>query len=305
MNYEHKPVLLKSVINFLNIQKKDGVWVDATLGLGGHSEEILKKITKGSLLIGIDRDKESLEIAGKRLESYKNFIPVHSNFKDLDIVLQQNNITEIDGILFDLGFSSYQIEKKARGFSFMLDNNLDMRMDNTQKLTADYVVNHYSEKELDKIIKEYGEDRNHKKIARAIINNRPIKTTKQLADIAIKINKIKQKIHPATRLFQAIRIEVNDELDSLKQGLIKALKFLKKGSRIAVISFHSLEDRIVKQFFLRESKDCICEDKRIICNCGHKKVLKILTKKPIVADENEIKENPRARSALFRVAEKI
>jgi 16S rRNA (cytosine1402-N4)-methyltransferase len=187
----------------------------------------------------------------------------------------------------------------------MLDYNLDMRMDNTQKLTAYYVVNYYSEKELDKIIKEYGEDRNHKKLARAIINNRPIKTTKQLADIAIKVNKVKQKIHPATRLFQAIRIEVNDELDSLKNGLIKALKFLKKGSRIVVISFHSLEDRIVKQFFLRESKDCICEDKRIICNCGHKKVLKILTKKPILADENEIKENPRARSALLRAGEKI
>jgi|DewCreStandDraft_4_1066084.scaffolds.fasta_scaffold02252_10 16S rRNA (cytosine1402-N4)-methyltransferase len=305
MNYEHKPVLLNAVISFLNIQKKDGVWVDATLGLGGHSEEILKKITKGSLLIGIDRDKESLEIARKRLEVYKNFIPVHSDFKDLDIVLEQNNITEIDGVLFDLGFSSYQIEKKERGFSFMLDYNLDMRMDNTQKLTAYYVVNYYSEKELDKIIKEYGEDRNHKKLARAIINNRPIKTTKQLADIAIKVNKVKQKIHPATRLFQAIRIEVNDELDSLKNGLIKALKFLKKGSRIVVISFHSLEDRIVKQFFLRESKDCICEDKRIICNCGHKKVLKILTKKPILADENEIKENPRARSALLRAGEKI
>lgn len=305
MSYEHKPVLLNETIYFLDIHNRDGVWVDATLGTGGHSAAILKKITPASLLIGIDCDAESIKIAGERLKNYKNFIPVHSNFRNLDIVLAQNKIEVIDGIIFDLGFSSYQIEKSGRGFSFLKDENLDMRMDVRGKLSADYVVNHYSEKELDKLIKIYGEDRNHRKLARAIIKNRPIKSTKQMAEIAIKINREEHRIHPATRLFQAIRIEVNDELNSLKEGLTKALKFLKKRAKIVVISFHSLEDRIVKHFFNQESKDCICEDKSIICNCGHKKVLKILTRKPVAAQENEIKDNPRARSAHLRAAEKI
>lgn len=305
MNYEHKPVLLDASINFLNIQDRDGVWVDTTLGLGGHSEAILKKITLGSLLIGIDQDAESIEIASRRLKDYKNFIPVYSNFRNLDIILAQNKVEEIDGIIFDMGISSYQIEKSGRGFSFLTNDKIDMRMDIRQKLSADYVVNHYSEKKLDRVIKEYGEDRNHKKLAKAIIDSRPIRTTKQLAEIAMKINKKERRIHPATRLFQAIRIEVNDELNSLKEGLTKAIKFLRKRARIVVITFHSLEDKIVKQIFYRESRDCICENKRLVCNCGHKKVLKILTKKPVIPDENEIRNNPRARSAHLRVAEKI
>jgi len=305
MKYEHTPVLLNEAIDFLNIRNRDGIWVDATLGLGGHSGAILKKITPGSFLIGIDRDGESIEIAADRLKSYKNFIPVHSNFRNLDVVFRQNNVNEIDGIIFDLGFSSFQIEKPGRGFSFMADEKPDMRMDGEQKLTADYVINNYSEKELDRIIKEYGEDRNHKKLARIIVNNRPIKTTKQLAELAMRINRNERRIHPATRLFQAIRIEVNDELNSLKEGLEKALKFSRKGARIVVISFHSLEDKIVKQFFSLESKDCICEDKRFPCTCGHKKVLKIITKKPVMAEEKDVKMNPRARSARLRVAEKI
>ncbi len=305
MSYEHKPVLLNTVIDYLNIQNKTGIWIDATLGTGGHSEAILKKITRNSMLIGIDADKESIEIATQRLKNYNNFIPVHSNFRNLDVVLEQKKILEIDGILFDLGFSSLQIEKPDRGFSFLTDEKLDMRMNTEQKLSADYVVNNYSEKELDKIIKEYGEDRNHKKLARLIVKNRPIQSTKQLAEIAIKVNRKERRIHPATRLFQAIRIEVNDELNALKEGLIKVLKFLRKGARIAVISFHSLEDKIVKQFFMQESKDCICENKRFTCICGHKKVLKIITKKPVMADKKEIIDNPCARSARLRVAEKI
>lgn len=305
MNYKHIPVLLNETIEFLNIQNKKGIWVDATLGMGGHSEAILKKITPDSLLIGIDCDKESIEIAKEHLKSYKNFIPVHSNFRDIDIVFAKNNIKEIDGIIFDLGFSSYQLEKSGRGFSFFSDDKLDMRLDKSRDLTADYVVNYYSERRLDKIIKEYGEDRNHRRLAKLIVQNRPIKTTSELAEIAVKINKREHRIHPATRLFQAIRIEVNDELNSLKIALYKTLKFLKSKARIIVISFHSLEDRIVKNFFLKESKDCICEDKRIICRCGHKKVLKILTRKPVLASEKEIQDNPHSRSAKLRAAEKI
>ncbi|MCX8093391.1 MAG: 16S rRNA (cytosine(1402)-N(4))-methyltransferase RsmH [Candidatus Goldbacteria bacterium] len=305
MNYPHQPVLLNQTIEFLNIQNKDGVWVDATLGLGGHSEEILKRITPDSLLIGIDCDEESIEIAKKRLKHYKNFIPVHSNFKDLDIILAENKVREIDGIIFDLGFSSYQIEKSGRGFSFLVDEKLDMRLDKRQGLSADYIINHYSKEELDKIIKEYGEDKNHKRLAELIFKNRPVRTTKELAEIAIRVNKKEKRIHPATRLFQAIRIEVNNELNVLEIGLIKTLRYLKSGARMAVISFHSLEDRIVKNFFQKESRDCICENKKMICNCGHKKVLKILTKKPVMADKDMIKINPRARSAHLRVAEKI
>ncbi|MCX7698274.1 MAG: 16S rRNA (cytosine(1402)-N(4))-methyltransferase RsmH [Candidatus Goldbacteria bacterium] len=305
MNYPHQPVLLNQTIEFLNIKNKDGVWVDATLGLGGHSEEILKRITPGSLLIGIDCDEESIEIARKRLKHYKNFIPVHSNFKDLDIILAENKVNEIDGIIFDLGFSSYQIEKSGRGFSFLVNEKLDMRLDKRQDLSAYYIINHYSKDELDKIIKEYGEDKNHRRLAELIVKNRPIRTTKELAEIAIRVNKKEKRIHPATRLFQAIRIEVNNELDVLEIGLRKALRYLKSGARIAVISFHSLEDRIVKNFFQKESKDCICENKKMICNCNHKKVLKILTKKPVMADKDMIKTNPRARSAHLRVAEKI
>jgi 16S rRNA (cytosine1402-N4)-methyltransferase len=305
MNYEHNSVLLNEAIDFLNIQDRDGIWVDATLGLGGHSEAILKKITPGSLLIGIDRNGESVEIAAGRLRPHKNFITAHSNFRHMDVVFKQNNVNEIDGIIFDLGFSSFQIEKPGRGFSFMTDEKPDMRMDGEQELTADYVINNYSEKELDRIIKEYGEDRNHRKLARIIVNSRPIKSTKQLAELAVRINRNERRIHPATRLFQAIRIEVNDELNSLKEGIEKALKFSGKGARIVVISFHSLEDKIVKQFFSLESKDCICENKRFPCTCGHKKVLKIITKKPVVAKEKEQEENRRARSARLRAAEKI
>ncbi len=305
MSSEHKSVLLNKVIDFLNIQNKDGIWVDATLGPGGHSEAILKKITPGSFLIGIDCDEESVEIAKQRLKNYKNFTPVHSNFRDIDIILAENKVREIDGIIFDLGFSSYQIEKPGRGFSFLTDEKLDMRMDKRRDLSAHYVVNYYSEKKLDKIIKEYGEDKNHRFLAKLIVKNRPIETTRELAEIATKVNKKERRIHPATRLFQAIRIEVNDELNCLKEGLDKTLKFLKNKARIVVISFHSLEDKIVKNFFQRESKDCICEDKRIICRCGHKKALKILTKKPVMADKNEVQDNPRARSAHLRVAEKI
>lgn len=304
-NFSHKSVLLKESISYLNVKDREGIWVDATLGLGGHTEEILKNLKSNSKVIGIDCDEESLNLAVSRLKGFNNFIPVKGNFKDIDIILEKLNIKEIDGILYDLGVSTLHFEKAERGFSFLKEAKLDMRLDRENKLTAFDIVNYYSEDEIARIIKEYGEERYYKKIARAIIKGRPINTTLELLEIIKKVKKDREKINPATRVFQALRIAVNSELDNLKISLEKVLKYIKKGGRMVIISFHSLEDRIVKEFFKKESSDCICENKKMQCICGHKKTIRIITKKPIIPETYEIKENPRARSAKLRAAEKI
>lgn len=304
-NYFHKPVLLKEVIYYLNVERKKRIWVDATLGLGGHSKAILEKIDKDSKLIGIDCDEETLNIAVKNLSNYKNFIPVKGNFKEIDLILKKINVDKIDGILYDLGVSSLHFEKADRGFSFMKNAILDMRVDRTSNITAYDIVNKYSFSQLNYIIKEYGEERQAKKIAEEIIKSRPINTTLELVEVIKKIKRKKGKINPATKVFQAIRIAVNNELENLKQSLERIIELLNPEARIVVISFHSLEDRIVKKFFEREANDCICKNIKVPCICGHKRTLKILTKKPILPDDAEIKENVRARSAKLRSAERL
>ena len=303
--YFHKPVLLKEVLHYLNIERKKGIWVDATLGLGGHSKAILERIDKDSKLIGIDCDEESLNIAIKNLSGYKNFVPLKGNFKEIDLMLKKIGINKIDGILYDLGVSSLHFEKADRGFSFMKNATLDMRLDRTSNLTGYDIVNKYSYSQLNYIIKEYGEERQAKKIAAEIIKSRPINTTLELVEVIKRVKKNKERINPATKVFQAIRIAVNNELKNLKQSLERVVKLLNPGARIVVISFHSLEDRIVKKFFEKEAIDCICENKKMPCTCGHIRTLKILTKKPILPDDTEIKENIRARSAKLRSAERL
>ncbi len=286
----HKSVLLEESTNLL-LGNGGNLYVDCTVGLGGHTKAILERNPK-AFVIGIDRDPYALEIAKKNLYKFEGrFVLYHANYRDLDIVLSEEGIDKVDGFLFDLGVSMLQI-RSSRGFSFQRDDPLDMRMNPEDSKTAYQVVNYYTQKDLEKIIREYGEERQAKKIAQAILlyrSKKPIETTAELANIVLSIvPKKHSKIHPATKTFQAIRIEVNDELKSLELALEKTIPFLKSSSRIVVISFHSLEDRIVKSFFKR-----------------HAKTLKSLTKKPIVPTMKEIKENPASRSAKLRAGEKI
>ncbi|ABP66531.1 S-adenosyl-methyltransferase MraW [Caldicellulosiruptor saccharolyticus DSM 8903] len=306
--YEHIPVLLEESTSYL-VTKPDGIYVDATFGLGGHSKKILEKLSSNGFLVAIDKDEEAIELGKEKFKKCNNIKIVHSPFSRLDEVLNFLKIDKIDGILFDLGVSSLQLDKPERGFSYNSDSFLDMRMDKTSKLTAYDVVNKYSEKELERIIREYGEERYAKKIAKEIVKRReqkPITTTKELNDL---INSVvprpKDGSNPAKRTFQAIRIEVNGELEEIKVALEKSIRFLKSGGRICVISFHSLEDRIVKEFFKYHSLECICPKDIPVCVCGKKKELNILTKKPITPTKEEIERNKRSHSAKLRVAEKI
>lgn len=300
----HIPVMKSQVLDYL-ITKKKGIYLDCTLGGGGHSEEIIKKIYPNGLLISLDQDIEALEFSRERLKHYQDkVIIIKSNFSDLKAILQELGIREVSGILFDLGLSSYQINDKSRGFSFLEDNLLDMRMDLSKSLNARDIVNKYSEKDLWGIFSKYGEERYSRSIARAIVKERKngeIKTTKHLAKIITNIyakhSTKRWYIHPATRVFQALRIEVNNELEILKIALENAISHLELKGRICVISYHSLEDRIAKQTFKIMAK------KENINLKGYG--VKILTKKPLYPSENEIKENRRSRSAKMRVAEKI
>lgn len=290
MKIYHKSIMVDKVLEFLNIQPGK-IFVDCTLGEGGHSFEILKACKGKCTVIGIDADPEIIEVARERLKDYPNFIAVNRRFSDLNEILRELKIEKVDGFLFDLGISSYHLDRPDRGFSFRFDAPLDMRMDRNGELTAEYVVNRYSKKDLERILREYGEEPFAKRIANSIIKNRPIKTTKELVEVISKVYPRKYKnsrIHFATRTFMAIRIEVNRELQELQKALLKSLDFLNQGGRIVVITFHSLEDRIVKRFF-KENEG---------------KGLKILTKKPLYPNEEEIFENPRARSAKLRAAEK-
>lgn len=302
MNF-HTPVMCSQVLNYL-ITKKMGIYLDCTLGGGGHSEEIIKTIYPDGLLIGLDQDIEALEFAREKLKDYQDkVIIVKSNFTDLKILLQDLGYKKVTGILFDLGLSSHQVDNKCRGFSFLEDNLLDMRMDLSKQFNARYVVNTYSEKELWNIFSKYGEERFSRSIARLIVRereNKQIETTKQLAklvtDVYARYKRNRWHIHPATRVFQALRIEVNDELNALKRALEEAVTMLEPQGRICIISYHSLEDRIAKHTF----KEMANKD-----NLKLNAYVRILSKKPIYPSENEIRENPRARSAKMRVAEKI
>ena len=305
---KHIPVLLKEAVELLNC-KSGGVYVDCTVGAGGHAERLLELSSPDGIVIGIDQDDEILKIAEERLKRFGDRIRlIHGNFSDIKGIMKDERA---DAILFDLGASSYQLLDKERGFSFMYDAPLDMRMDKKAETTAADIVNKLSERELSELIFKYGEERFAKRIASFIVKEReknPIATTLQLSDIvkkAIPARFHPRDIHPATSTFQALRIAVNRELDVLEKGLLDAIEILRPNGRVCAISFHSLEDRIVKRTFQRLAKGCICPPKIPVCQCGIKPSIKIITKKPVTPDEKEIKDNPRARSAKLRAAERL
>jgi len=309
MDYTHKSVLLDESINGLNI-KPDGIYVDATLGGGGHTYEILKQLTTGKV-IGIDQDDYAISKASEKLKEFKNFIPVRNNFHNIDEILKELNIDKIDGIIFDLGVSSFQLDIPERGFSYNYDMPLDMRMDKSQTTTARHIVNGYEENELVRILRDYGEESWAARIAKFIVQERElefIETTGQLVSIIKKAipKQVRQDgSHPAKRTFQAIRIEVNKELEILENTMKDAVEHLNIGGKICVITFHSLEDRIIKNTFVDLNKDCICPPEFPQCICNHRRKLKIITKKPIVPSQDEITENNRARSAKLRIGERM
>ena len=310
MEYRHYSVLLNECINALNI-RPDGIYVDGTLGMGGHSEQIAKRLCTGRL-IAIDRDRTALERAGERLAPYADRITfVHGNFRELPRLLKEAGVEKADGMLFDLGVSSPQLDEAERGFSYMADAPLDMRMDTGESLTAWNVVNEWPEEKLKRILYDFGEERYAPRIAAAIAEkrgNRPINTTAELVDVirgAMPAAALREKQHPAKRSFQAIRIAVNDELDSVSELMENATEYLAPGGRLAVISFHSLEDRIVKNAIASREHGCTCPRDFPVCTCGFKQTLKSVTRKPILPSEAELAENPRSRSAKLRVAERI
>ena len=291
--------------------RPDGIYLDGTLGGAGHSYEIASRLTTGRL-IGLDRDEVALAAARERLKPFSDRVTlVHSNFQALSAVLDDLGIAKVDGMLFDLGVSSPQLDDKERGFSYMADAPLDMRMDRSEGLTAYDVVNTYDQESLKRILYTYGEERYAPKIAAAIVKRRaekPIETTLELAEIiraAMPPQALREKQHPAKRSFQAIRIAVNDELTAVERMLASAIDRLNPGGRLAVITFHSLEDRLVKSAMQEAAKGCICPKEFPVCVCGRTPKVKILTRHPIVADEAELAENPRARSAKLRVVERI
>lgn len=310
MELSHKPVLLEECLEALAI-RPEGTYLDGTLGRAGHSLEIVKRLTTGRL-IGIDQDAAAIEAARVRLADYMDKVTlVRSNFSHLGEILQELQVDGVDGMLFDLGVSSPQLDDPARGFSYMHDAPLDMRMDERAPLSARDVVNDWSQEELRRILYEYGEERYAPAIARAICRRReerPIETTFELVDIiksAMPAAALREKQHPAKRSFQAIRIAVNGELDVLPPMLEAAADGLRPGGRLAVISFHSLEDRIVKKTMQELARGCICPPEFPVCVCGRKPKVKLITRKPIVSQEAELEDNPRARSAKLRVAERI
>ncbi len=308
MDFKHIPVMLDEVINGLNI-KEDGIYLDCTLGGGGHSEEILKRLTTGRL-IATDKDDLAIVSASKRLKGYRVKPEIFkSDFKFATEILNGLHIEKLDGVLLDLGISSPQIDIAERGFSYMKNAPLDMRMDQSQTLSADRVVNGYTEEELTEILFKYGEEKLAKRIASQIVARReksPINTTLELANLIESVYPKGMKGgHPAKRTFQALRIEVNGELSGLGETVVSLARRLKPGGRLAVITFHSLEDRIVKQALKPLSEDCICDKSMPVCVCGHLREINLLTNKPIVASEKELTLNKRAESAKLRIAERV
>ena len=309
MEFKHKPVLLEETIQGLNI-KENGIYVDGTLGGAGHSKEILKRLSPKGLLVGIDKDEDALKAAKENLKDFQNVKYIHGNHDEIDEIFRRIGIEEVDGILLDLGVSSYQLDERERGFSYLGNNELDMRMDQTQKLTAKEVVNTYSEEKLANIIYEYGEERFSRQISRKICEyrkNKEIETTEELVQIIEKAMPTfaKKEGHPAKRTFQAIRIEVNDEIRPLYNTVCSCIKHLKSGGRLCIITFHSLEDRAVKNAYSDAEGKCTCPKDLPYCVCGAKSEGKIINKKPIIATEEEQAENSRAKSAKLRIFEKI
>ena len=311
MEFQHKSVLLQECIDALNI-RPDGIYLDGTLGGAGHSSQIARRLTEGGRLIGVDRDRTALAAAKERLAPYADRVTlVHSNFADIDAILDSLGIPAVDGMLFDLGVSSPQLDDASRGFSYMADAPLDMRMDKDDALTAGEVVNTWPQGELRRILYDYGEERYAPQIAAAICRARekaPVETTLELVDIirsAMPAQALREKQHPAKRSFQAIRIAVNDELGAVSRMMQAAVGRLNPGGRLAVITFHSLEDRIVKSEMQQAARGCTCPPEFPVCVCGKKPLVKLVTRKPIVSGPAELEENPRARSAKLRVAEKL
>ena len=301
--------MLQECIEGLQI-KPDGIYVDGTMGGAGHSIEIVKRLSNKGKLIGVDRDEEALKASKERLAEYTNVTYVHDNHDNIKEILQKLGINQVDGILLDLGVSSYQLDERNRGFSYLGENELDMRMDKSQELTAKKIVNYYSEKELANIIYEYGEERFSRQIAKNICiyrKEKTINTTKELVDIIEKsIPKSKQNDgHPAKRTFQAIRIEVNNEIKPLYNTVKDCIDCLKPQGRLCIITFHSLEDRAVKNAYIEAKGKCTCPPDLPYCVCGAKTLGKIITKKPIIATKEEQEENSRSKSAKLRIFEKI
>jgi len=310
MEFKHVSVLLNECIEALDI-KGNGIYVDCTLGGAGHSSHIVSHLSKDGMLIGIDQDNDALKAAKERLKDFENVKYVHNNFYNIESILNELDIDKVDGILADLGVSSYQLDEASRGFSYMKDAPLDMRMDRDNDFSAYEIINNYSEDEIAKIIKNYGEERFAKRIANFIVNRRtekPIETTFELVDIikaAIPAKMRRDGPHPAKRTFQAIRIEVNSELKILNKTIEDGVNKLNKGGRMAIITFHSLEDRIVKLKFRELENPCTCPREFPICACGKVPIVKVISKKGIAPTENEIEENPRSRSAKLRIIEKL
>ena len=310
MEFKHKSVLLEDTIEGLNI-KPDGIYVDGTLGGAGHAREVCKKLSAKGRFIGIDQDQDAIIAASERLAAYPQATIIRSNYCYMVPELAARGITKVDGILLDLGVSSYQLDNEERGFTYRVDAPLDMRMDQRQTLTASDIVNNYEEKELYRIIRDYGEDKFAKNIAKHIVAARqvkPITTTGELTEIIRESIPMKMQVksgHPAKRTFQAIRIELNRELDVLRDSLDGLIDLLDDGGRLCIITFHSLEDRIVKTIFRKNENPCTCPSDFPVCVCGKKSKGKVITRKPILPSEQEMEENPRSKSAKLRIFERI
>ena len=301
----HIPVLYQEILKYLQPQP-GGIFIDGTLGAGGHTAGILEATAPDGRVLGFDKDPEAIEFAGARLETFGNRITlVNKSYAEMPTVAPALGFAQVDGILLDLGLSSRQLDDGTRGFSFRYEAPLDMRFDQTQGETAADLVNNLTEAELADIFWRYGEEKQGRKMARIIVANRPIKTTSQLADLIEANTSQRRRIHPATLVFQALRIAVNQELDAVESGIPAAIELLKPGGRIAVISFHSLEDRFVKRLFRDLSQNCICPPEQPICTCANQATVKLVSRKAIKATEAEIKINPRSRSARLRIAEKL
>ncbi len=313
MEFNHKPVMLKECIEYLNI-KPDGIYIDGTLGGAGHASHIYKRLDQNGVLIGLDQDYFAIEVSSKRLKDLggqgKIYL-INSNFKNIKEICTDLKICGVDGVLLDLGVSSHQLDEAERGFGYQNDAPLDMRMDRSNELNAEIVVNEYDEKRLKEIIRDYGEEKWASRIAEFIVRERQkkrIRTTYELVDIikaAIPSSARREGPHPAKRTFQAIRIEVNNELGILESTINDIVSILNPGGRLLVITFHSLEDRIVKNTFLKKAKPCTCPESFPVCVCGKKPEVELLTRKPIVSSKAELEDNPRARSAKLRVLKKL
>lgn len=302
----HTPVLLQTTVELMKV-RPGGRFVDCTVGTGGHAEAILQHCLPGGALLGIDADPKALDFAGRRLVSYGQALTlVNDNFRHLEDICRAHGFHPVDGILLDLGMSSLQLDDKDRGFSFRSDAPLDMRFSPDQSTTAAKIVNSYTEKDIAAILREYGEEKHSRLIAHRIVSLRPVHTTQELVNAIEHLPGMTPgRIHPATRTFQALRIAVNRELDNLEEVLGQTVRVMGEGGRLAVISYHSLEDRLVKHFMQDESRGCLCPSEVPVCQCGHAPSLRLVTRKPITPTETEERDNPRSRSAKLRVAERI